>query len=87
MFPPFRCIIAPEWIHSCQSSGDRKAVATFDHLTLAAHPSSLNRATVSSERVAPSGRSRLRFRINSLPTVGIYTECSRLIRRPLACSL
>ena len=41
MFPPFRCIIVPGWIHlsadrqaGCQSFGSRKAVALFSHLTL-----------------------------------------------------
>jgi hypothetical protein len=38
MFCTFCAIISPEWTHSCQGSGDRKAVATFGHLSFAAHP-------------------------------------------------
>ena len=38
MFCTFRAIISPRCTHSCQSSGNQKVVATFDHLTLALHP-------------------------------------------------
>jgi len=38
MFCTFCAIISPEWIHSCQGSGDWKVVATSGHLSLAAHP-------------------------------------------------
>ncbi len=38
MFCTIRAIIAPSCTHSCQSSGDLKAVAAFDHLTLALLP-------------------------------------------------
>ena len=57
MFCTIRAIIALGCTHRCQSSGDQKAVATFDHLTLALYPP-LFISTVSEERVAPTAYTR-----------------------------